>query len=135
MVIADYRSKGAIMGLELGRSFADDRLSIDLSFLYANTVDQNANNPTVTTCTVATTVNIPSVYNNCYGTRVGATYEGGLTLTAAPSLHWFMFLDYRVVGATSAGYVVPPVMGSTVVPLPQPTILTHVLLLRLEARY
>lgn len=135
MVIADYRTKGAIMGLELGRSFADDRLSVDLSFLYANTVDQNANNPTVTACTATTVGTIPSVYNNCYGTRAGATYEAGITLTGAPSLHWFMFLDYRVVADTAGGYVVPPVMGTMVVPLPQATILTHVLLLRLEARY
>ena len=135
MALADYRSKGAILGLGLGRSFADDRLSIDLSFLYANTVDQGANNPTVAACTAATAGTIPSVYNNCYGTRAGATYEAGFTMSAAPSLHWFMLLDYRVVADTSGGYVVAPVMGSTVTPLPQPTILTHVLLLRLEARY
>ena len=134
MVLADYRSKGALLGVELGRSFADERFSVDLAFLYSQTVDQGANNPTVASCLGVNT--IPLVYNNCYGTRAGATYETGLTLSAAPSLHWFMFLDYRVVANTSGGYIVaPPMMGATPVALPQPTILTHVLLLRLEARY
>ncbi|MDB4970071.1 MAG: hypothetical protein JWN44_5760 [Myxococcales bacterium] len=132
MYLADYRTKGFIMGMELGRSFADDRLSIDLSFLYSSTSDQGANNPMVGPC-VGPPASIASVYNNCYGTRAGATYEAGLTITAAPSLHWFAFLDYRLVADTSGGYVVPP--GGTMATLPQPTILTHVLLLRIEARY
>ena len=135
MVLADYRTKGAIMGLELGRSLLDDRLTIDLSFLYAQRPSIRTQQPDGHRLHGGEVRTIPSVYNNCYGTRAGATYEGGFTLTAAPSLHWFMFLDYRLVGTTAGGYVVPPVMGAMVTPLPQSTILTHVLLLRLEARY
>src|SRR5207248_394762 len=35
--LSDYRSKSSIFGFDFGRSFLDDRLSIDLSFLYAGT--------------------------------------------------------------------------------------------------
>jgi hypothetical protein len=71
----------------------------------------------------------------CYGLRSGAEYETGITITGAPSNHWFMFLDYRLVADTSGGFVVPPSPGGMPATLARPLILTHVLLLRLEARY
>ena len=132
--LADYRSKSSIFGIDLGRSFYDERLSFDLSFLYASTNDALANSPNFPAagCSIAS---VATVNAGCYGTRAGAEYETGLTVTAAPSNHWFLFLDYRLVADTSGGFIVPagnPLMAAV---LPQPTVLTHVLLLRLEARY
>ena len=132
--LADYRSKSSIFGLDLGRSFYDDRLSFDLSFLYAATSDAIANSPNFPAngCVITS---VATVNAGCYGTRSGAEYETGLTVTAAPSNHWFMFVDYRLVADTSGGFIVPAGNAAMNPPLPQPTILTHVLLLRLEARY
>ncbi len=133
--IADYRAKSFIFGVDLGRSFYDERLGFDLSFLYADTRDLSANNPATPNPSCPSSVGSAAVVNQgCYGLRSGAEYETGITITGAPSNHWFMFLDYRLVADTSGGFVVPAgTMGVT--PLPYPTILTHVLLLRLEARY
>ena len=73
----------------------------------------------------------------CYGLRAGSEYETGITITGALSNHWFMFLDYRLVADTSGGLVTPANAPGVTNPaaLPQPTLLTHVLLLRIEARY
>jgi hypothetical protein len=135
--LADYRSHSSIFGFDFGRSFLDERLSIDLSFLYAGTTDTLANQPTTTPCSAAagTVGSLASVNQGCYGTRAGAQYETGITVSGAPSSHWFMFLDYRLVADTSGGFIVAPSMGGMPAALPQPTVLTHVLLLRIEARY
>ena len=135
--LADYRSHSTILGLDFGRSFLDERLSFDLSFLYAATNDALANQPTTTPCNGATVGSLASVNQGCYGTRAGAEYETGITVTGAPSNHWFMYLDYRIVADTSGGFIVAPNPMATPPPvvLPQPTVLTHVLLLRIEARY
>jgi hypothetical protein len=137
--IADYRSKSFILGLEFGRSFLDERLSIDLGFLYADTRDMTSNNPTtpVPTCPTGVPLNAATVNQGCYGLRSGAEYEMGLTVTGAFSSHWFMMLDYRLVADTSGGIIAPgnPAAMPPVPPLAQPNVLTHVLLLRLEARY
>ncbi|HEX8950202.1 MAG TPA: hypothetical protein VF945_00080, partial [Polyangia bacterium] len=135
--LSDYRSQSSIFGIDLGRSFYDERLSFDLSFVYAGTKDALANQPAATPCNAGTVGSLASVNQGCYGTRAGAQYETGLTVSAAPSSHWFMFVDYRLVADTSGGVIVPANATATppVPVLPQPTILTHVLLLRLEARY
>ncbi|HWE27413.1 MAG TPA: hypothetical protein VHB97_05390 [Polyangia bacterium] len=133
--LSDYRSKSSIFGFDFGRSFFDERLSIDLSFLYANTNDALANQPTTTPCNGGTVGSLASVNQGCYGTRAGAEYETGLTVSWAPSLHWFLFVDYRLVADTSGGFIVAPNAMAMTVALPQPTVLTHVLLLRIEARY
>lgn len=136
--IADYRSKNVILGIDLGRSFLDERLGFDLSFLYADTRDLSANNPATPNPTCPTSATTAALVNQgCYGLRSGAEYETGITITGMPSSHWFMFLDYRLVADKSGGLVSAGAPAATppVPPLPYPTILTHVLLLRLEARY
>ena len=40
--LADYRANSIIFDLDLGRSFWDERLSIDAAFLYARTKDAGA---------------------------------------------------------------------------------------------
>jgi hypothetical protein len=134
--LSDYRSRSFILGVELGRSFLDERLSIDLAFLYASTNDLSANNPATPSpsCPLGAT-SAALVNQGCYGLRAGAEYETGLTVTYAASAHWFMFVDYRLVADTSGGFIVAPSMSGTPAALPYPTVLTHVLLLRLEARY
>ena len=136
MFLNDYRSRSELFGINLGRSFLDERLTFDLSFLYANTSDTLANSPNfpASGCTIT---DVATVNAGCYGTRSGAEYETGLTVSAAPSSHWFLFVDYRLVADTSGGFIVAPnpMAATPPVPLPQPTILTHVLLLRIEARY
>ena len=130
--LGDYRSRSVILGVELGKSFYDERLTIDLAFLYASTTDALVNNFTTGPCT-GVPPTLTFVQNNCYGTRGGSEYEVGLTVSGQPSTHWFMFLDYRLVTDLSSGNLVPATMTTAAVE--QPTILTHMLLLRLEARY
>ncbi len=132
--IADFRAKNFIFGIDLGRGFLDDRLNFDLSFLYADTRDEEANNPTVQPCSTGSYALINAY---CYGNRSGAEYETGLTTSYAAGTHWFMFVDYRFVVDTSGGLIAPgiPAASPPVPALPQPTVITHVLLLRLEARY
>ena len=135
--IVDYQAKNLILGIELGRGFLDDRLNFDLAFLYADTRDMLANYPTPAAgCNAVTATSAASVLNACSGTRSGAEYEIGLTVSGAPSPHWFLFADYRLVADTSGGYIVAPSMVPPApAVLPQPTIITHVLLFRIEARY
>ena len=116
----DYRSGSYVLGVELGRSFLDERLTFDLGFLYARTIDQ-ASGPLGTMCSAPmTTPNGAGLIVACYGTRDGASYEPGLTFTTMPFKHWFGMIDYRLVLNETAA---------------QPMLVTHVLLLRLEARY
>jgi hypothetical protein len=139
MYLADYRSHSFLLGIDLGRSFLDERLSFDLSFVYAGTNDTLANNVAAQPCnigTVGSANSLAQINQGCYGTRAGAQYETGLTVSGLLSSHWFTFIDYRIVADTSGGFIVPA--ASAVPPagaLPQPTVLTHVLLLRIEARY
>ena len=130
--LSDYRSRSEIFGFNVGRSFLDDKLSFDLTFLYAATNDTAANNPLTQPCI---TSSVATVNAGCYGMRAGAEYEPGITISYAPGTHWFFFVDYRLVADTSGGYVIAPGNMAMLAPLPQPTIWTHVLLLRLEARY
>jgi len=118
--LGDFRSRSYILGFELGRSFFDERLTFDLNFLYANTSDAGAGGTCVASGTLASLVT-----PGCYGTRDGNSYETGVTFTGNPWKHWFALLDYRlVINDSSVG------MG-----VGRPLILTHVLLLRIEARY
>ena len=61
---------------------------------------------------------------NCYGRRKASMYEMGLNLTTNPSKNWYAFVDYRLV-----------LDQSTSSDAPAGIILTHVLLMRVEARY
>ncbi len=126
--LGDYRSRSFILGVGLGRSFLDERLNFDLAFLYSLTSDALANNPQASPCTGGGTV--ASIQNQCYGTRAGNEYELGLTVSSVLGPHFFAFADYRFVADTSGGSI-----SGTTPPIAQPTILTHVLLLRIEARY
>jgi hypothetical protein len=137
--LADYRSRSYILGVGLGRNFLDDRLNFDLSFLYAQTSDSLANNPKFTTCgpssgtlVVSPNSGVVALQTSCFGTRAGAEYELGLTMTSVLGAHWFAMVDYRFVADTSGGSL--PSTSPTPM-YAQPTVLTHVLLLRLEARY
>jgi hypothetical protein len=137
--ISDYRSRQIIAALELGRSWFEERLAIDLAFLYAKTNDTLAGagmNGAPPTCDVTSIVTLNA---GCYGSRDGAEYEAGLTLSGEPFNHWFAFVDYRLVANQTSGIYAAatgtPGMAGAVAAVPQPTILTHVLLLRIEARY
>ena len=139
MYLSDYRSRSIFAGLDFGRGFFDDRFDATLSFLYANTKDASANNPTAVSCAGGTTgllvTSITMMQNGCYGTRAGSEYELGLTVSGMPFNHWFAFLDYRLVADLSGGQLQGTYGMMGVTPVPEPTLLTHVLLLRIEARY
>jgi hypothetical protein len=134
MYLSDYQARSILAGIELGRSFFDDRLSVDLAFLYAKTNDNGAVNP-LPACTPN---NIPTTFQTCYGTRDAAEYETGITMTGVLGAHWLALLDYRLVYDQTTGNFPlasgQPMAGSTPTP-PWPSVLTHVLLLRIEARY
>jgi hypothetical protein len=134
MLLSDYRSTSFLFGLDFGRSWLDDRLTVDLSFLYSSTRDALANNPNAPAVGCVIT-NYATVNEGCYGNRAGAEYETGLTVSGQPSSHWFMFFDYRLVVDTTGGFIVAGNAANGVTALPQPTLLTHVLLFRIEARY
>ncbi len=118
--LADFRANSIIFDLDFGRSFFDERLSIDAAFLYSRTKDQGAGS--LPTCNLnpspflAAALLAPS----CYGDRDGAEYEVGLTVSGSPWKRWLGLLDYRLVVDETTG---------------KPDILTHMLLLRVEARY
>ena len=118
-LLDDFRSSSHILGVELGRSFLDERLSLDLSFLYARTRDQSAG---VSTCnaTVPFAPDRTALLTPCFGTRDGESFEPALTVSTTLGKHWFGLLDYRLVVNSTVG---------------TSAILTHVLLLRIEARY
>jgi hypothetical protein len=82
--------------------------------LYTNTRDLLVE----TVCNPA----LPTALNTCFGGLDGAEYEAALTVTGMPSPHWFAMADYRVVVDTSSA-------------ANQPAVLTHVVVLRVEARY
>jgi hypothetical protein len=129
--IGDYRTRNIVAALELGRSWFDERLSLDLVFLYAKTDDSQAGlgmNGLPVTCDQSSIIKLSAT---CYGTRNASSYEAGLTLAGEPFSHWNAFLDYRLVADQTEGIWGTVGMAS----VPQPTILTHVLLFRIEARY
>jgi hypothetical protein len=112
--IGDYRARNHILEFELGRSFLDERLTVDAMFLYANTRDDAVGQA----CPSTTPLN-PSV---CWGTRAGDEYEGGVTVTGLAWKHWFGLLDYRILADTQTNS-------------PAKVLYTHMLLFRIEARY
>lgn len=136
MYLSDYRASSILAGFDLGRSFYDERLSIDLAFLYAKTKDTEANKGMLgvpVACNPVSPSNFGASSTTCAGTRDGAEYETGITVAGSPFAHWYALLDYRLVVDKTNGNIVAATM--TTPALPEPTILTHVLLLRLEARY
>jgi hypothetical protein len=114
--IRDYRARNHILSLEVGRSFLDERLSLDVLFMYANTRDDQAGQAAACDPRNA----IPTTNAVCWGTRDGNDFEVGLTLSGLAWKHWFGLFDYRVLIDT---------MQTT------SAIVTHLLLLRIEARY
>jgi hypothetical protein len=128
--ISDYRSRNIIFDFDIERRFLDDRLGLDLAFLYANTKDVLSGPPPVQ-CNPG----LPQALDTCFGTRDGAEYELGFTLWGQPGKHWFAFFDYRMVANTTNGTLGTLNVNGTMTTPPQPTLFTHVLLLRLEMRY
>lgn len=123
MYLADYRARSVIVSADLARSFRDERLSVDVTFIYASTNDALANNASASPCVGAPT-SFVTLQNSCYGQRAGSEYEAGVTITAQPFTRWFGFLDYRLVADLSGGNL-PGVTPAAA----RPTVLTHVLLL------
>jgi hypothetical protein len=115
--LGDYRARSHVAALELGRSFLDELLTADVSFLYASTRDAGAGagapcNPALPTF---------NALGACFGSRDGDEYELGITLTANPWKRWFGLVDYRMVIDTANNG-------------PAKALTTHMLLLRLEVR-
>src|SRR5262249_44294836 len=111
MYLSDYRSRSYILGLGLGRNFLDDRLNFDLSFLYAQTKDSLAGYANFTACAGTSgtqTVGVVALQTSCFGTRAGAEYELGLTMTSVLGPHWFALVDYRFLADTTGGFLDPP---------------------------
>jgi hypothetical protein len=137
--LADYRASSHILGVDLGRGFLDERLTLDFHFLYAKTTDygtvyynknNTAANPVDATCGTATASSTSLINLSCYGLRDGAEYELGFTATGLASKHWFLMLDYRFVANQTAAYPTTALMNNN-----SSTIFTHLLLFRVEARY
>src|SRR5581483_5533537 len=121
--IADYRANSIIFDLDIGRSFWDEKLSIDAAFLYARTKDAGAGPPPGQPLCMTPTANPFSnafYLGTCTGTRDGAEYELGFTVSGSPWKKWLGLLDYRLVVDETGG---------------KPDILTHMLLMRIEARF
>ncbi|HEX4461281.1 MAG TPA: hypothetical protein VIA18_25045 [Polyangia bacterium] len=138
MYLSDYRASSLLVGVDLGRSFWDEKLTIDFSFLYAKTKDDDSGKGTVvagmpTLPIACNAMTYQTINSTCYGTRNGAEYETGLTIGGSPFNHWYAFVDYRLVVDKTDGNIANA--AGTTPALPEPTILTHVLLLRIEARY
>lgn len=130
MYLSDYQARSVLVGVDLGRSFLDERLGVDLSFVYAKTTDDGAQNP-LPACGTTLTL---TTYQTCYGTRDGAEYELGATVNGMMGTHWLAFLDYRMVFDQTGG-TFPQGLGMGAATPAQPSVITHMLLLRIEARY
>lgn len=126
--LADYRAQSVLFGVEVGRGLFDDRIDLKLSFLYANTKDHSASDVNVPGCDATLVSSFKLMQPSCYGRRAGSEYELGATVAGTPFAHWFAFVDYRLVADLTDGKL-PGTM------LAQPTLLTHLLLVRIEARY
>lgn len=117
--LKDYRARNIYAGGGLGRDFLDDRLSVDLNFVYAHTWDDHATLDR-TCATNGTTASLVTTLQTCFGTRRGNDYQIGVTIGTQPTRHWYAFLDYRASIDISEGI---------------PALITHVLVGRVEARY
>lgn len=111
--LSAFRAKSYIAALEVGRSFFADRLSLDARAVYSHTVDGQAG----ATCDPSSA---QSALATCFGDRTGNEYEAGLNAGVAAGDHWYLFADYRLLVDTTQGAA---------------AIFTHVVLLRIEARY
>jgi hypothetical protein len=134
--IGDYRTRNIVASFEMGRSWFDERLSLDLVFLYAKTDDALAGKGVAgapLACDPSSPTDYIKLNSTCYGTRSGSSYEAGLTLAGEPFNHWNAFVDYRLVADQMDGFILAP--AGMAAGIPQPTVLTHVLLFRIEARY
>ncbi len=118
----DYRAKNIYVGVGVGRDFLGDRLNVDLGLTYANTRDEQVDNPPDCSNTLPFLSPVPQLtaLQGCFGTRKGHNVQAGLTIAGMPAKHWFAFLDYRAGVALSEAI---------------PAVITHVLLARIEARY
>jgi hypothetical protein len=118
--LADYRARSIIFDLDFGRSFWDEKLSLDLTFLYARTKDAGASPTAVCNPNTVAPFSTQALLGMCTGQRDGAEYELNFTIGGSPWKRWLGLLDYRLV-IDEAGA--------------KPDILTHMVLLRIEARY
>jgi hypothetical protein len=121
LYLDDYRAQSHVLNVELGRSFLDERLTVDFNFLYAKTRDKGIS--TMPCNGLAAPLEL-----NCYGMRNGSSYETALTITGAPGRRWLLLGDYRLVINQSEIQSGMTVEG-------RPLLFTHVLLLRVEARF
>jgi hypothetical protein len=111
--LSAFRAKSYIAGLEVGRSFLSERLGLDARAVYAHTIDGQVG----ATCDAESPA---SALATCFGNRTGDEIEAGLTVTAAIGDHWNGFVEYRMVADSASA---------------SSAIYTHVVMLRVEARY
>jgi hypothetical protein len=111
----DYRAATELVDFSIGRDFWDERIGLDLEFLWEGNHDFGGDPTSMCPAPAPTTIQA-----GCYGHRNGMIYEGGVTFFVRPAGRWFILADYRLVDDTADG---------------QPAILTHVGFLRVEARF
>jgi hypothetical protein len=110
--VADYRTTSWLATAALGRSFAGDRVELDLDFVYAHGRDDLVGVP----CDASA----GSALLTCFGARAGDEYELGFVAGFRPFTGGHLGIDYRlVVDATNGARA----------------IFEHVLLASFEARF
>jgi hypothetical protein len=112
--IIDYRAETQVVDASIGRDFWDERLGIDLEFLWEKNHDYGADATAMCPAPPPSTIQA-----GCYGHRNGQVYEAGATFYIRPFGRWFLLVDYRLVDDTADG---------------ASSILTHVGFLRIETR-
>ncbi len=129
--LSDYRALDHIVKAGLGRDFFNQRLGIDLEYVFALVqdagagLDNQACAPAMPSAPVAT-------YNpflpGCFGRRSGATHEAGASVTVVPTQRVFLLADYRFRATLTDGQ--PRYLPQ--VPNDIPTVFGHTLVFRAE---
>lgn len=131
--LQNFRASSHLLRVGAGKSWLDERLSIDLEYVFLATTDEGAGG---SACNVnqnqphgdgvaqlSTTISL--FLPDCFGRRNGTSHEAGFTLTANPWRRMFLLLDYRFSALLTEQQGVQLI----------PTVFGHALLARVEAGF
>jgi hypothetical protein len=134
LLLLDYRAQSHVVRMTLGRSFAKDRLSVDLDYaasmiqdLGQSTALCSANlQPAVASGGITQLNPAVSAFSpDCFGRRSGVTHDVGGSILLNPWRRLFFAADYRFTALLS-----DPQNG-----VPVPTVLAHTALGRVEITF
>lgn len=131
--LQNFRASSHLVHVGGGKSWLDERLSLDLEYVFLATTDEGSGG---TACNVnqnqphgdgvaqlSTTISL--FLPDCFGRRNGTSHEAGLTFTTNPVGRTFVLVDYRF-----SALLTDPLGTQNI-----PTVFGHALLARIEAGF